>query len=335
MKIISLFNHKGGVSKTTTTYHLGWMLTMLKKRVLLVDADSQCNLTLTVVGQDSYEKFLKNNPDNNLRSGLLPAFESRPELIKPVDCIQVKNNERLFLLPGSFEITEFEVQLSVSFQLTSSFSILKNLPGSFNYLIRKSAQKHKIDYVLIDLNPSLSAINQDLIISSDYFILPTSPDYFSEMAIRSIGRIVPTWETWAKQARGMFKDSSYPLPDVIPKFLGYTVNDYSIRNGKPAKAFKSIIDDIDETVRKSLIPSLEKVGLLLPRQKYNDQFCLAKISNFQTLQPKFQESGLPVYKLTEKIMGSTGVVWDGQKKKISFFKDTYEEFAAKVIELTI
>ena len=45
MKRIALFNHKGGVSKTTSAYHLAWMLTKLGKRVLLVDGDSQCNLS--------------------------------------------------------------------------------------------------------------------------------------------------------------------------------------------------------------------------------------------------------------------------------------------------
>lgn len=45
MKIISLFNHKGGVSKTTTTFNMGWMLANLGYKVLIVDADPQCNLT--------------------------------------------------------------------------------------------------------------------------------------------------------------------------------------------------------------------------------------------------------------------------------------------------
>jgi hypothetical protein len=44
-KIISIFNHKGGVGKTTTTAALGWKLASLGRRVLLVDADPQCNLT--------------------------------------------------------------------------------------------------------------------------------------------------------------------------------------------------------------------------------------------------------------------------------------------------
>lgn len=44
-KIIALFNNKGGVSKTTTTYNLGWMLALLENRVLIIDSDPQCNLT--------------------------------------------------------------------------------------------------------------------------------------------------------------------------------------------------------------------------------------------------------------------------------------------------
>lgn len=49
-KVIGLFNHKGGVSKTTTAFNLGWSLANLNKKVLLVDLDSQCNLTGLILG---------------------------------------------------------------------------------------------------------------------------------------------------------------------------------------------------------------------------------------------------------------------------------------------
>jgi Mrp family chromosome partitioning ATPase len=55
--IISLFNHKGGVSKTTTAFNLGWALADRGKRVLIVDGDPQCNLTGTVLGFDGIEDF--------------------------------------------------------------------------------------------------------------------------------------------------------------------------------------------------------------------------------------------------------------------------------------
>ena len=44
-KMIALFNHKGGVSKTTTTFNLGWIMARQGAKVLLIDADPQCNLT--------------------------------------------------------------------------------------------------------------------------------------------------------------------------------------------------------------------------------------------------------------------------------------------------
>jgi cellulose biosynthesis protein BcsQ len=57
---IALFNHKGGVSKTTTTFHIGWMLAAKGHRVVLVDADPQCNLTglvLGLKGENEFENF--------------------------------------------------------------------------------------------------------------------------------------------------------------------------------------------------------------------------------------------------------------------------------------
>jgi cellulose biosynthesis protein BcsQ len=53
--VISFFNHKGGVSKTTTAFYLGWMLARKGKRVMLVDCDPQCNLTGMVLGLEDLE----------------------------------------------------------------------------------------------------------------------------------------------------------------------------------------------------------------------------------------------------------------------------------------
>lgn len=60
-KIVELFNHKGGVSKTTTSFHLAWKLSQQGKKVLLVDGDSQCNLTGMFLGEtfDEYYSVLE------------------------------------------------------------------------------------------------------------------------------------------------------------------------------------------------------------------------------------------------------------------------------------
>lgn len=328
---ITFFNHKGGVSKTTTVFHLGWMLGRLGKRVLLVDADSQCNLTKIVIG-DTYEEFYQQNPYSNIKSALSVAFESRPQLIEAIDCYRAPNNENVFLLPGSFDITEYEVQLGVSLQMSNSFGVMKHLPGAFNYLIEKTAVKYQIDYILIDLNPSLGAINQDVLISSDYFIIPCSPDYFSKMAIESLAKKLPSWEKWAKGAREFFQDSTYPLPSKTPRFLGYSINDYTKRFDEPTKPFQKIIEEIDAVVSQQLVPNLRREGMLLPQELPNDNFCIAKISNFQSLQAKYQQYSTPIFELTPSQIGNTGIVLEEQQHTSAAFGGIFQEFAERVIQ---
>jgi cellulose biosynthesis protein BcsQ len=74
LKVISLFNHKGGASKTTTTFNLGWMLASKGKKVILVDADPQCNLTGMVLdyrGPSDLEKFYQAESERNIMAGLV------------------------------------------------------------------------------------------------------------------------------------------------------------------------------------------------------------------------------------------------------------------------
>ena len=188
-KRIALFNHKGGVSKTTTTFNLGWMLAQQGHRVIMVDADPQCNLTGMVLdygGPRALEKFYDSETGRNLKDGLAPAFESRPEPLRAVDCFQVTGRDNLLLLPGHIGLSEYEVTLGIAQELSGSIQTLQNLPGSITRLLEKTAEKHGADYLLIDLNPSLSSFNQNILLTSHYFIVPTNPDYFSAMAVQSL-----------------------------------------------------------------------------------------------------------------------------------------------------
>jgi len=343
MKKIAVFNHKGGVSKTTTTFNLGWKLARMGYRVLLVDADSQCNLTQYSIGIAAFEAYYESENKNNIKDALEPAFKSKPMLISAVDCLQVNRNENLYLLPGHLDLSENEVQLGLSFQLTESVEALKNLPGSFNYLFSCLADKYKIDFVLIDMNPSLSAINQDLFISSDYFIVPTSPDIFSFMSIRSLSKFLPAWEKWAKKARPLFSDADYKLTETTPKFIGYTINDFNLSDGRPTNAFGKLMDKIRKEVESALVPKLDVMGMLLPEEAYErayelnsrlqkqrqlSRYCLAEISNFNKLIAESNKASIPVYELN-------GDRWeDGQKKTLHWFRMLFDILAEKIVIMT-
>ena len=190
MKQIAIFNHKGGVAKTTMTFHLGWMLASMGKKTMLVDCDPQCNLTGIFLGDVDVEDypFESRSPQKprNIRDAVRPAFESRPYMIEATELFRSKLQKDLYLLPGHVGFSEYESQLGVSHELSNTLSALQNIPGALHHAIKLTGDTSDIDLALIDMSPSLGAINQNLFMTSDAFIIPMAPDLFSSMALRSL-----------------------------------------------------------------------------------------------------------------------------------------------------
>ena len=82
--------------------------------------------------------------------------------------------------------------LGIAQELSGSLQALRNLPGAFHFFVNKVAAANRADYVLVDMSPSLGAMNQNFLMSSDWFIVPTAPDYFSVMAIDSLSALLPS-----------------------------------------------------------------------------------------------------------------------------------------------
>jgi cellulose biosynthesis protein BcsQ len=320
------------------------MLASKGKRVVLVDADPQCNLTGLVLGYKGVTElgdFYKKHPDRNIHAALAPAFESRPKEIGPVDCVEVKGRKDLFLLPGSIRLAEYEVTLGIAQELTGSIQTLQNLPGSLSFLLDKTAAALRADYVLLDLNPSLSSINQNLLLTSDYFLVPTSPDYFSVMALDSLASFLPRWAAWAKKAHSMpvLRNATYPFPSVSPRFLGTVIQKYRPRGGAPAKGFRIWVDEIKNTVDQKLIPTLEQHEMLLPAALYKkaeliEGHCLAEIPDFNTLIAKSQSARTPVFALSPRQIAQTGTVLKSTLLSRDKFKTIFTELEKKISILT-
>ena len=326
---LGIFNHKGGVAKTTTSFHLGWMLTKLGKKVLFIDADSQCNLSTLFLGSDEFEDHYMTHPNDNLKSALSPAFESKPQLLQSPNCLPHAKNPDLLLMVGSPEITEYETQLGIAINFNQSFTVAKNLPGSFNYLINEAAKKYNIDYVVIDMNPSLSSINQVLLMSTDYFLLPLSIDYFSERAVDSMSKIIPRWSRWYNEAVKFFIDSEYTLSESKPKFIGYIFNNFNKRREKPSRSVQAIMDNITGVFNKDFIPKLRDEGMIITNQ---ETFNLAEVPDFQTLKAVYQEASIPVFEITDE-HGFGKMLTEQYASTIDGFKKIYKSLAEEIIKL--
>lgn len=336
--LICIFNARGGVSKTTTAFNLGWMLANKGKRVLLVDCDPQCSLTEMVLGLEDLKSTeavqgIRNGRPLNIREGLAPALESRPTPLKAVDCITVPGADRLLLMPGHIGLAEYEVTLGIAQELSGFLPTLRNIPGSIRYLLDITAQSYGTDLVIIDTSPSFGAINQNLLSVSDYFIIPMGHDYVSAMAINSLANVFPKWRAWGKSAgeNTVLKSAEYPFPILVPKFLGYVV-----QGDVSAREFEKGIDPLKDGVKDVLLPALGKSGMMLSPDAYNSagyspEEPLLQMPGFSSLIACSQRHRVPVFELTAEQLEQRGRVTETSQGSQEDFRILFDRAAQRVI----
>jgi len=318
---------------------------------MVVDCDPQCNLTGVFLGEIDAEEypFESQNPQKpkNIRDAVRPAFESRPYSIEPTELFESPLQKNLFLLPGHVGLSEYESQLAVSHELSNTLSALQNIPGALHHAIKKTAEKNQIDFSIIDMSPSLGAINQNLFMTSDGFIIPMAPDLFSSMALRSLSRTLPKWAEWGKKAANnlTLKEADYPFPEITPKYLGSTVQNFRKRargseDAKPTQAFQNWFDKLATTRNGEFIDALKSVNMLLDDEIYSSSKApttefLMEISSLDGLIATAQELAKPVFALDLKEDTTfRGTVAETYKTKIDNVREAFEVGAQKVIDLT-
>ncbi|HBD00579.1 MAG TPA: chromosome partitioning protein ParA [Lachnoclostridium sp.] len=338
-KVIVLFNHKGGVSKTTTTFNIAWKLTQLGKKVLIVDGDPQCNLTGMFLGK-SFDEYYVNEltAKLNIKDAVGMAFEGRPRPIEAIECVKNDKNLDLFLIPGHMDLSEYESSLSLALNSNNAIVTLQNLPGVFYELIRLCAEKYDVDYVFIDMNPGLSAINQTFFMYADAFIVPSNPDPFSVMALKTLKTVLPRWKKWAEQGRELFSEATYPLPASEMKFIGEIIQRFNLRNGTAAKPYTNKIDEIKDYVEKDFLEELGKYNMVFDIEPLIDEGliedrCLGEIAEFGSLIQKANESGVPVFALTKEEMGTVGNVYDSMEQKREMLDKEFDKIANVIMRL--
>ena len=171
-KVIALTNQKGGVGKTTTAVNLGVTLAQQGKKVLLIDADAQANLTMSL----GYHR-----PDD-LQVTLSTIMQ---DIIddKSIDVQKsiLHHGEGVDLLPSNIELSGLEVRL---INAISRESVLKTCISE----VRKN-----YDYVLVDCMPSLGMLTINALAAADSVVIPTQPHYLSakglELLLRSVSKV--------------------------------------------------------------------------------------------------------------------------------------------------
>jgi len=353
---ICLFNHKGGVSKTTTTFNLGWSLAERGHRVLMVDLDSQCNLTGLVLGyrainDEQMGAFYQSRQNLTMKpvvdalvSGVAPTDFMRADAGQLLDT----ENQNLLLLPGHLDTAELDAQISVSLKIASGVPVTRNIPGHLPAILHQIAQQHNVDVLLYDLSPNVGGLNEVILMSSDFFIVPTSPDYFCLQAVGSLRKHILKWHREIRRFRedNGFENRAFPIHNA-PKFIGAVQQRYRPRLERPAMSFQSWIDRIRDAMNSDLVPALETIGCVLPRDRVSavlgenglEPYDLAHVADFNSLIAISQKLSKPVFALTDADIRNTGRVFghaeDTMVASRDHFRAVFSELAERVERLTL
>lgn len=291
--VITFFNNKGGVGKTSLVYHLAWMFSEQRKRVVAVDLDPQANLTSAFLDEDSLEALWDEAGKPNTLFRAIEPLTSVGDLLDPT--LQRITTD-LYLLPGDVALSSFEEALAevwpASMGDTNLFRPFRILTA-FWQVMQLAAKKVEADVLLIDVGPNLGAINRSALIATDFVIIPLGADLFSLQGLKNLGPTLRTWRNlWNKRVDN-WKSPQFDLPKGEMNPVGYLCQQHSVRLNRPVKAYDKWVNRIPAVYRESVLAEPAKNMKL-----EDDPLCLATIKHYRSLIPMAQEYRKPVFKLT-------------------------------------
>jgi len=360
MKIISLFNNKGGVGKSTLAYHLSCALSELGKKTLMIDLDPQCNLTLFGIEEEGLHSIWEKEDDfiedfedaygkidATAYKELLKTPRTIHFLLKPAEDGQgdlpyfpppCSINPLLDLIPGRLTIHRFENKISERWSGAYQGDALAiRTITSIRQIAEEYARIYNYDFIIIDTSPSLGALNKVIISTVDGFIIPALPDMFSLYGIRNIGNSLSLWKREFETIYSLIStDKRKKFPNDFVRFLGYTIYNAKKYAGVTpwdlAKAHYHYAKQIPETIEKYIGDELR--SHLTPEQVAEPIGHTAVMHTHNTLPNMAQKYKNPIWRIPELlgIEPSDRSTVVGNRGTYLATKDQYEIFARDVLE---
>ena len=326
--VVTFFNNKGGVGKTSLVYHLSWMLSEIGQRVLACDLDPQANLTAMFLPEDRLETIFTVDDELPERPGtvfecvrpLMEVGDLRPPVLAAV-------NDDLGLIPGDLGLAGFEDTLSAewpnalgSSSLYRSFRIL----SAFYTVMQQGAEQMDATIILADVGPNLGAINRSALIATDHVVVPVGADLFSLLGLRNLGPTLQAWRAEWRKRLDNWAAPAFDLPAGAMAPVGYVIQQHGIRLGRPVQAYDKWVNRVPAEYARLLLGDHE--GSYAPTPT-TDGNALATARHYRSLVPMAQEARKPVFKLTP----ADGAIGSHASAAHGAYRD-FRDLARKLLE---
>ena len=314
MKIIAFFNNKGGVGKTTTVYHIAWMLSELGHKVLAVDLDPQSNLSSMFLSQERMEDIILEERKETILDAIEPISEGEP--YQPVHIEKINSN--LSLLIGNLSLSAFEDRLSDAWsKCLAGDSFGFKVISAFKTVMEDAAKRSNSEWVLVDVGPNLGAINRAVLISTDFIVLPVASDLFSLQGIKNLGKTLKDWRTqWTKREGEYSKPDKSLIPNGEMKPIGYLLMQYTSRDSRPVKSYIRWADRIPIVYREAVLNQVRQENNI---SADTDTNCLAMLKHYHSLAPMSMEAHKPIF-LLKPADGAIGAHFQAVQRCYGDFK---------------
>ncbi len=323
--VLTFFNNKGGVGKTSLVYHLAWMFAERGVRVMAVDLDSQANLTAAFLDDDRLAKLWHEN------TSVSTIFRSVKPLLDigdnaPVDYQQV--SERLALIPGDLALSGFADELSAAWtqalgdkNKARPFRIL----AAFWRTAQEAAARFEADLILFDVGPNLGAINRAALLATDHVVVPLGTDLVSLQGLRNLGPVLRDWREGWRQRCKEWALPEFDLPSGEMRPVGYVAMRLDVRLTRPVRAYTRWLDQIPLVFQRSVLANPAEGAPPIDQ----DPSCLAILKNYRSLRSLAQEARKPIFML-RVADGAIGSYANAVAKAYSDFETLAQEIARRI-----
>lgn len=290
MTTLAVFNNKGGVGKTSITWHLAYALARQDVPVLVVDADPQANLTATFYDDDTVEAIWKSN--ETVYGMVQPVIRGLGD-VRIIEPKVLEDN--LSLLPGDMRLAGFEPLLSDGWPrgADGNESALRQLTAPWRGILG-AATATGAKLILLDLGPNLGSLTRSYIVMADHILVPAAPDLFSLQGLRNLGPVLREWRGQWPARRDQAAGLNIDAPRGLMSPLGYVLSQHGVYGNRPAAAFNRWMHRFPAEFRDSMVP---EQGAYSGDKPEEDPYFLGRIKNYRSLMPMAMEARKPIFDL--------------------------------------